>query len=120
MPPFKTSQNLQVAPMIKIKVIPRTTSYPTSTNDEFYLKIDNWNDYSFVTLFDVFYRESKGEIHEIGQIKIGFRGQTIDKPTHSALPSTFEVLDDQFFSVGQDVEFTQKHAPYLEISCTDS
>ncbi|CAD1785839.1 ea59 protein [Xanthomonas arboricola pv. juglandis] len=94
--------------MIKIKVIPRTTSYPTSTNDEFYLKIDNWNDYSFVTLFDVFYRESKGEIHEIGQIKIGFRGQTIDKPTHSALPSTFEVLDDQFFSVGQDVEFYTK------------
>lgn len=73
-----------------------------------YLKIDQWNDYSFVTMFFLSFHDHEGVLHEIGDVKIAFKGQTDDIPTYKKLPSTFEFLDESYFSLGEGLEFYKK------------
>lgn len=85
-------------------VVPRSgraTEAPRTVN----LHVDHWNDFSFVTMFFVRYFDSKGVEHELGQLKIGFKGQSEDQSTHSVLKSRFHKLDNSFFSLGQDVDY---------------
>nr|WP_281377838.1 AAA family ATPase [Desulfovibrio intestinalis] len=49
--------------------------------------------------------DETGEKHDIGQVKIGFRGQTTAERTYSTLPSNFQELPNGYFSVGQDVSY---------------
>ncbi|QBN73741.1 hypothetical protein EBA13_21740 [Xanthomonas oryzae pv. oryzae] len=74
------------------------------------MKIDKWNDYSFVTTFSVYVLDERGVFHDVGVIKIGFKGQTTDRATYEELPNVFETLDESFFSLGQDVDFYKKMA----------
>jgi len=93
---------------MQFHVLPRTSGFPASGVDTAYLRIDHWNDYSFVTMFDVRYFDIEGVAHELGQTKIAFEGQTTDRDTYQEIPSAFERLDSRFFSVGQDVDFYKK------------
>lgn len=86
-------------------VLPRGSSIPDSGKSKVYLIVDHWNDYSFVTMFYMSVHDENGIYHEIGEIKIGFKGQTIEVQTFSTLPTSFEVLSNQFFSLGQSFEF---------------
>ena len=70
-----------------------------------YLKADNWNDYSFVTQFRLFVFDNEGTKHEIGDVKIGFLGQTEESATHEKLPPIFTQLEYEFFSVGGSSEY---------------
>ncbi len=63
----------------------------------------------YVTLFD-----ENGVQHDLGSVKIGFKGQDTSVSTHSTLGQTFTALPDGYFSVGQDVEYYSKL--YNEIS----
>ncbi|MEL0636683.1 AAA family ATPase [Marinomonas sp. TI.3.20] len=92
---------------MKIVVVPRNQRIPSEGFSTAYLKIDHWNDFSFVTMFDLKLFDDKGELHEIGGIKIGFKGQTIEKSTYSTLDSNFESLPEGYFSVGLDVDYYQ-------------
>ncbi|KOR54731.1 hypothetical protein ADT27_00665, partial [Xanthomonas oryzae] len=74
------------------------------------MKIDKWNDYSFVTTFSVYVLDERGFFHDVGVIKIGFKGQATDRATYEQLPDVFETLDESFFSLGQDVDFYKKMA----------
>jgi predicted ATPase len=53
-----------------------------------------------VTVFD-----EAGEQHDLGSIKIGFKGQEESVSTYSTLGGSFENLPPDYFSVGLDVEY---------------
>lgn len=90
---------------MEFRVLSRSTKVPSSGCAKAYLKVDHWNDYSFVTMFHLSLHDDSGEYHDIGEIKIGFRGQTTATSTHEKLQDPFESLDNEFFSLGQDTNF---------------
>jgi predicted ATPase len=93
---------------IQFKIINRGESMPSGYSNIVYLKIDNWNDYSFVTMFEVYAFDENGIGHDLPNIKIGFIGQTTEKSTYSTLKSEFSELESNYFSLGTDVEFYRK------------
>lgn len=95
---------------MEFRVLSKSTWVPDGGKDTVYLKIDNWNDYSFVTLFHMSLHDEDGQLHDIGEIKIGFKGQTIETGTYTKLPDRFESVGDEFFSLGQSVEFYRNMA----------
>jgi len=90
---------------MEFHVLSRDTWVPESGKATIYLKIDHWNDYSFVTLFHMFLHDEDGQLHDIGGIKIGFKGQTTETNTYAKLPNRFESVGDEFFSLGQSIDF---------------
>ncbi|TPJ64469.1 AAA family ATPase [Mesorhizobium sp. B2-6-1] len=86
-------------------VIPRSDTFPKSGQNAVFLRIDHWNDYSFITMFDVLLFDEQGTSFELGNVKIGFVGQTTSISTYSTLDRTFDELPDTYFSVGQDESY---------------
>lgn len=68
---------------------------------------NNWDDYSYKTLFSAYFTNGLGEVVQLGSVKIGFRGQSHGW-TKAHLPSHFQPLPEGWFSVGQDVEYYEK------------
>ncbi len=93
--------------MINVQIIPRGSSPPDQGINTAYLVIDWWNDFSFVTMFYLYIHDEAGIKHDIGNIKIGFTGQDISKSTHSTLETNFNALPNNYFSLGQDIEYYQ-------------
>lgn len=73
-----------------------------------FLTIDHWNDYSFVTMFYLTVYDEKGIEHDIGNVKIAFKGQTTEISTYTKLGKQFSLLGDQYFSLGSDVNYYKK------------
>jgi predicted ATPase len=69
------------------------------------LVYDNWDDYGFKTTFHVYLFDDFQVRHDLGSVKIGFSGQTIETQTIAALQRQFEQLPEEFFSVASDVEY---------------
>lgn len=70
-----------------------------------YLTWDNWNDYSFLTLFGLIYVDKDSVQHEIGSIKIGFFGQK-ESERKLIKGETFQrTIYENHFSVGQSDEY---------------
>lgn len=69
-----------------------------------FLSADNWDDYSFKTSFDMVLIDQDGKRNEVGTIKIGYINQNHGW-TRDHLPTEFDVLPEEFFSVGQDVKY---------------
>ena len=86
-------------------VLPRDAYRPTSGVNAAYLNVDYWNDHSFVTMFYLTIFDRTGNKHEIGDVKIGFKGQTTGKGTYTTLGKGFSLLNDQYFSLGTDIEY---------------
>lgn len=86
-------------------VLSRDAWLPDSGCDAIYLKIDFWNDYSFVTSFHVSLYDEVGQFYDIGSIKIGFKGQVAEVHTFTVLRERFACLGEGFFSLGTDVEY---------------
>ncbi|MBL4696441.1 MAG: AAA family ATPase [Rhizobiaceae bacterium] len=59
-------------------------------------------------MFYVHAYDEQGKLHELGNIKIGFVGQTEAVSTHSILPVQFVGLADGYFTLGMDVDYYQK------------
>lgn len=68
---------------------------------------NNWDDFSFKTLFTVTYQDASGNKIELGSTKIGYKGQSSGW-TLEKLPRIFQQLTPEWFSIGQDVEFYDK------------
>ena len=66
---------------------------------------DNWNDYwKYQTLYVVTYFDGAGTKHHLGTVKIGqFNWE--DRQVRPQLRKEFDVVDDRFFSLGQDVTY---------------
>lgn len=93
---------------MQFRVLKNDSRVPEKGIDTAYLKIDRWNDYSFVTMFSLSFHDHEGVLHQIGDVKIAFKGQTEDVATYEKLPSTFEYLDESYFSLGEGLEFYKK------------
>lgn len=93
---------------IRFFIIGRKDGHVGSHTNAVYLRIDNWNDFSFVTMFDVYVYDENGEGHSLSSIKVGFVGQTTDVTTHSTLEKEFDELPAGYFSVATDVDFYRK------------
>ncbi|WP_152184547.1 AAA family ATPase [Sulfurimonas indica] len=88
---------------------------PKSSNLSVYLIKDNWNDFSFRTLYQITLFDDKGTEYDLGYIKIANFGQTTEERLE--LPTEFEELDQRFFSLGQSSEYyvtIQKLNPQLK------
>jgi ABC-type transport system involved in cytochrome c biogenesis ATPase subunit len=90
---------------LQYTIVNRGERFPETEQNQVYLRIDHWNDFSFVTMFDVILFDEHGTRFDLGTVKIGFAGQTNSVSTYSTLPSTFLSLPDLYFSVGQDVSY---------------
>jgi predicted ATPase len=93
---------------MQFRVVARGVSLPMTEKNVAFLKIDHWNDYSFITMFYLVVFDASGCRHDIGNVKIGFKGQTTETPTFQKLSAEFPGLDQEFFSLGQEVEFYRK------------
>ena len=69
-----------------------------------YLTRERWNDYGFKTQYYLTYLAPDGTKHEIGNVKIGGRGW-VEEQYSPDLPSSFNELDEDLFSVGQDDDY---------------
>lgn len=92
---------------MEFQLIPRGKKSPDKGRNTVYLNIDFWNDFSYITMFYVSLHDDTGEFHELGNIKIGFRGQTTETSTFSTLEEKFLSLSQHYFSLGQDVSYYQ-------------
>lgn len=88
-------------------VLGRNENTFQSVNTAF-LTIDHWNDYSFVTMFYLTVYDEKGIEHDIGNVKIAFKGQTTEISTYTKLGKQFSLLGEQYFSLGSDVNYYKK------------
>lgn len=91
-------------------IISREARLPPSGASCVYLRIDNWNDYSFRTLFQLYCFDESGQLHDIGDVKVGFKGQDETYSTYAKLSQSFESLDSSYFSLGQRIDFYKKLA----------
>jgi len=90
------------------QLISRNGKIPSNGNETIYLKIDLWNDYSFVTMFYMYLHDKGGSLHDIGNLKIGFIGQVEEVSTYEKMSNSFEHLPEGFFSLGMDVDYYSK------------
>lgn len=79
---------------------------PEKGNLSVYLKVDNWDDFGYKTTYDIILFDENGIKYQLGSIKIAFFGQTTEKRTE--LPVKFTHLDEQYFSLGQSVDYYVK------------
>lgn len=91
--------------MFTFILIDRNAYPPASGVNLGFLQADNWNDFSFVTVFYLTIFDENGVKHEIGNVKIGFKGQSEDVATFSTLDRTFTFLSEKYFSIGDGVEY---------------
>lgn len=91
-------------------ILNRNDRVPSGAKDAVFLKYDNWNDFSYVTMFYVTLCDSSGQQHDLGNVKIGFKGQTKSESTYSKVTSPFNVLPEYFFSLGTELEYYEKLA----------
>lgn len=69
-----------------------------------YLIADRWNDYRYVTMFDLKIRTVSGQQIDIGQVKVGQFDMDFEQWS-PALDVAFDELDERFFSLGQDASY---------------
>jgi len=87
---------------MRFTLIDRGSRFRAGRPGEAFLVIDAWNDYHFVTQFQLIVFDGAGQRHEIGHVKIGRFGLRPGETMYSLLSPQFEALDEGFFSLGQD------------------
>lgn len=100
-------------------VLSHYADIPSNANNKAYLLIDGWDDcFKFATMYVLFYCDGDGQKHRIGEVKIGQFGLTPEQ-RKPPIPETFDTLEDDFFSLGQDDTYYEK-AYGLGIQVRDS
>lgn len=90
---------------MRFQVIANTSRTPSQGIDVGYLWADNWDDwFEFSTLYVLTYFDVTGKKHDIGAVKIG-EFNMAEGQRRPNLPTEFERLGEQFFSLGQDADY---------------
>jgi len=89
---------------IIFRVVGHRQSFSGNAKNTIVLHADNWDDFKFKTSFSAIYYSARGEAKEIGNLKIGYIGQQAGWTVHK-MEAVFSTLSDNFFSLGQDVEY---------------
>lgn len=81
-------------------------SLPNNSNtNTAYLINDNWDDwFEFETLYKLFYNDNNNQRHTMGYVKIGQFNMSKEQ-RRATLPDTFQNLDKNYFSLGQDESY---------------
>ncbi|OYQ67871.1 hypothetical protein B9G53_00530 [Pseudanabaena sp. SR411] len=66
---------------------------------------DNWDDFHFKTSFLLQVFDEAGVSHLLGTVKIGQFGMQKSGDRSPQIPEGFDVLDDRFFSLGQEESY---------------
>ena len=92
---------------MEFEVLSRGAWPPNEGRDTAYLCIDNWNDYSYYTLFQVKVFDENGKGYELGSVKIAYKGQEEGNTnaTSKKIETHFYELSEDFFSLGQHTEY---------------
>ncbi|AJQ94879.1 AAA family ATPase [Gynuella sunshinyii] len=90
---------------MEFKIIKTNEKIPEMGRNVGYLKIDRWNDYSFVTMFYLSLHDEKGELHKIGDVKVAFKKQSERTCTYDTIGESFTELKETYFSLGQRVSY---------------
>ncbi|MFJ8966812.1 AAA family ATPase [Lentzea sp. NPDC102401] len=70
------------------------------------LTSDRWNDYGYVTMFQLAVIDTADRVHEIGNVKIAKVGQSLDdNVTRDFLGHRFSQLSEEFVSLGQEYSY---------------
>lgn len=89
---------------MKFKILDRQGNFPQDAKSQVFLTWDNWNDYSFLTLYGIFYVNENSEKIDLGGVKIGYFGQKVSERKLS-IGDEFTKIGEDFFSVGVDVGY---------------
>ncbi|NNG05350.1 MAG: hypothetical protein HKM95_14800, partial [Inquilinus sp.] len=91
-----------------VSIFPPKRGGVPSLDTPFALQQDNWNDFSFQTLYHLYRRQAESGATPtlIGPVKILRRGQT--KVDDIQIQQPFERLGDQFCSVGASLDYYQR------------
>lgn len=90
-----------------INIFPPKRATPQHLGSTFALQQDNWNDFSFRTLYHLYYQPDDSKPATlIGPVKILRRGQTASDSTQIKEP--FEQLTPDFCSVGNSLDYYQR------------
>ncbi|MFG0586607.1 ATP-dependent endonuclease [Acinetobacter sp. YQ_14] len=95
---------------MEFKVLSRGTWLPNEGRNAAYLRIDNWNDFSYFTLFQVKVFDENGKGYELGDVKIGYKGQEEGSAnaTSEKIDKHFNKLSEDYFSLGQNTNYYKK------------
>jgi len=92
---------------LSVKILRRFGQPSADDKNTIILTWDNWNDYSYYTLFGMAFVDDASKKHEIGAIKIGYFGQ--EEGYHARkfdVDDEFDKgLDEEYFSLGQSDEY---------------
>lgn len=89
-------------------VISWGTSEQSKPINSVYLLKDNWDDFGYKTQFFVLYTDNEGRDHKIGYVKIGqFLEREGFNTASPSIPSSFDFLGQDYFSVGQGESYYQ-------------
>ena len=83
------------------------SGYSGPTRNIALLRSDNWDDFGFKSTFSLIVYNEQGLELKIGDLKIGFQGQT-EGWTQDAVPQDFTHLEPNYFSLGQDADYYKK------------
>lgn len=91
-----------------IEIHPASRHVLQSIDTRFALQLDDWNDYSFQTLYHLHYRPTSksDDVIYIGGVKILKRGQTKLDP--QLIKESFARLNSQWASVGTSLDYYQR------------
>jgi hypothetical protein len=85
-------------------VVPARTQVNSLEREKAFLIRDKWEDWSeFETTFLLVVVDMDGARHDVGAVKIGQFGMVDQRSPE--LPEEFDVLDERFFSLGQDENY---------------
>ena len=91
------------------KVVQRFASLRSGKPDTLFLTWDDWNDYSYYTLFGVKFIDNESKLHDFGGVRIGYIGQAKGSAAKGlTIGQEFSELGDGFFSLGAGTEYYQK------------
>jgi hypothetical protein len=91
---------------VQFTVLPVRARPTFPTPGQAFLVRDNWDDYHFKTTFELLCVDPRGEVRNVGSVKIGRFGMTA--PAGTSLLDDFETLDGVFFSLGQDDAYYER------------
>lgn len=78
------------------------------------LNWDEWNDYNYFTAFHLHYFDEDQTDHNIGAIKIAFRGQEKSERAKFQTGEFFEQIDPNYFSIGASDEYYENLNKFAE------
>jgi ABC-type multidrug transport system ATPase subunit len=93
---------------MRFTIIERYSAIPADAASEAFLLVDQWDDwFKFSTMYQLHYVSKSGEKVRVGEVKIGQYAMT-SAQRRPEIPAQFDMLDDRFFSIGQDETYYEE------------